>query len=211
MLEHDKGGARAANAPEIQATKARASAAATAGGNYASIVNAAPPNTSAGPLAYIVGAIVVKPKVSGVFRIDLDLGFFDTTAAELVTTALVAEEASAVGTPITMTGGVAAGIDGKAADSTTLAEIPAAAGTGITLAGVSGTPVFLATREQNSVAGADQQQAFNVHGIFALGTGTTKTPATLNEDVVFWVQVSAPAGTIEHMTLQFSVQELAQS
>jgi ribosomal protein L14 len=211
MLEHDKGGARAANAPEIQAVKARASAAATAGGNYATITAATPPNTSAAPAGYIVAAIVVKPKVSGIFRIDLDYCFFDTTAGEDVTTALEANEAAAPGTPITITGGTNAGFEGNAADATTLAEIPAAAGTGLTIGGSAAATHALSSRQQNSVAGANQQQAFGVHGIFCIAGGANKDPATLNEDIVFWLKVTAPAGTLENQTLNFSVQELAQA
>jgi hypothetical protein len=172
-------------------------------GNYVSIVNAFAADTAAGPSNYIIAAIVIKPKATGIFRVNVDLSWSDPNDVE-VQWSLLAAEASVTADPITLTGGTPAAIFGSQADATSLGEITVAPFTPIALVNAA-APVTLAER---TFIATGTTQGFDINGIFSnAGAGTTKVPFTGGVDCVFYLQVSADAGAIGGLKLQFTVQE----
>jgi len=174
-------------------------------GNYASIVDANPTNTAAAPVSTVIAAIILKPEVSGIFRIDADVGYGDSVSED-VTWQLLAAEPAVPATPITLANGTPAAIFGKTAATGSEGEVEAS-GTGIVITG-AGAPVILNDNIIDSTSAVDQTQGYHVSGLFSFsGMGTTKTPFTLGETAVLYLAVSAPAGVIQNMVVQFSAQE----
>jgi len=185
-------------------------------GNYASIVNATPAATPAGPTSYTVAAIVVKPQSSGIFRVNVDIGWFDSGIGDQITWSLLAAEADPTSSNITLTGGTPAAIVGSTADASTTGQVTAGSAP-IGLVNANPTLfVLLSSKQSESETGSGQQQNFDVNGIFSnAGAGTTKVPVpfTLGVDCVFYLQVNTTngegpgVGPIANMKLQFTVQE----
>ncbi len=188
----------------------------TAAGNYVSITGAPATNTATPPLApVIVAAIIVTPKVSGIFRIDARVGYSGTAAGDTPAWALIAaEQAASVGPPITVaSGGTPASFAGKSATAPGDVGDVSDIATGIVLAG-EGAIVGLDAETIPVVAGldADQGQQYQVSGLYMNGHGADpKVPFTLGQTVVFYVQVDNTGGThaggIADMEVAFSVQE----
>jgi hypothetical protein len=187
-----------------------AQGANAADGNYAAIDRGAPANTSPAPPAatYIVGAIVLTPKVSGIFRITAALDFTDNDS-EQVTLTLFAAEPAVPATPITLNGGTPAAQFGSTAAPTSLGETSTVIGTPITVVGGAGAgPKELAVKTVTAVA-MDPAEVV-ITGLFSFSVGgTSKIPFVLGDTCAIYVTVSAPAGTLSAMNLDFSAQELA--
>jgi hypothetical protein len=186
-----------------------------AAGNYVSITDGLPTNTAAPPLApVIVAAIIVTPKVSGIFRINARVGYSGTSAADTPAWGLLAAEQSASGVPITVaSGGAPASFAGDSATAPGNVGDVSNVATGIVLAG-EGAPVGLdaETIEVAPDLTTNQSQQYQVSGLFMNGHGSgAKTPFTLGETVVFYILVDNTGGPhvggIQDMVVAFSVQE----
>ncbi len=176
-------------------------------GNYAAIDDGAPANTSAGPATYVIAAIVLTPRTSGVFRIDVHLSGVDSSSEEVTLNLLGAKE-NVAGTPIVMVGGTAAAQLGNAAGPATTSnggETATAAGTEMSFTGNS-AGVGLSSKHVTAVA----TDPFNIgtSGIFSLSAApATKTPWPLGQTALVYVALTAAAGTLSALTLDFTVQE----
>ncbi len=196
---------------------AAAAAIEEAAGNYVSITDSTVANTAVPPVdPVIVAAIVVTPKVSGIFRIDARVGYSGTAPADTPQWSLSAAEQLAPGTPITVaSGGVAASFAGDSAAAPGNVGDVSNVASGIVLAGQSLVAPTLDAEVIPVVAGldADNGQQYQVSGLFMNGVGAAaKTPFTLGETVVFFITVNnntigPHAGGIQDMLVNFSVQE----
>jgi hypothetical protein len=174
-------------------------------GNYAAIDAASPENTSAAPVAFIVAAIVLTPRTSGIFRVNASLQLVDSSS-EGVTLSLFGAEQAVAGTPITLTGGSAAAQFGSGVvGATSLGEVSTVAGTPIAIVGDTG-PLLLAHKEVTAVA--TDPTTVGTSGLFSYSTGgPTKLPFVLNETCVLYLAVTAAAGTVSAMNVDFTAQE----
>jgi hypothetical protein len=179
-----------------------------AAGNYAAIADGAPANTSTPPTSYVIAAIVLTPKVSGIFRIDVHLTGTDSVSEE-VTLGLLGSQVAVAGTPIVLAGGTAAGQLGSSAGAPSVSnggQVATVPGTPISFTG-EGALQGLSTKRTPAV-GTDPFEV-GTSGIFSLtAPSTIKTPWPIGQTALVYVQVSAPAGQITAMNLDFTVQEV---
>lgn len=184
-------------------------------GNYITVYNPnnssnQPANTSAAPANYIVAVMVFTPLVSGIFDVKLRIGYHDSVA-ETVTWGLTAFLPAAAG-PITVTGGQTGGVFGPTApvSPATSAETSAVAGTQITLGNVGGGTV-VDTYAIPTIAGLEtiqaQQYSFTAIADNGATAGGPASPFPLNLPAAYALRVSAPAGVISGMALDWSVSE----
>jgi hypothetical protein len=175
-------------------------------GNYVSIVNASVADTSAPANNYIIAAIVLKPKVTGIFRVNVDLGWFDQSTGDDVEISLITAEAAVPADPILLGNGVNGAFFGSQVDPTSLGQFAITPGTSMTITN-AGPTTPLASNTVLSEAGIGQQQGFDINGIFSNSNGIGKAPFTIGVDCVFYIQINTDAGAITNMKLQFTVQE----
>lgn len=175
-----------------------------AAGNYAAIDDGAPANSAAAPATYVIAAIILTPQVSGIFRVTANLTLTDS-ASEEVSLILRAAEQAVPATPIALVGGTAAAQLGSTAAAGSIGEVSTVAATPITETG-TGSAKTLATKTVGAVA--TDATTIPISGLFSFSTGgTTKTPFTLDTECVLFLAVTAAAGTLSAMNLEFSAQE----
>ncbi len=175
-------------------------------GNYVTIARGAPANYAT-PTSSIVAAIVATPQASGIFRITASLGVIDS-ASEEVTIFLFGANQAAAGTPITLGGGTNAGKFGSTAGANALAETMTAASTAMTVTG--GTVAKELSTKSVAAIGTDATEV-TITGTYDFSTGGAgaKVPFNIDETCVLYLTLTAAAGTLSGMTLDFAVEELA--
>lgn len=174
--------------------------------------------TMANPSSYFFAAALLKPRLTGIFMVDLDVAWSGNTTADSVTLALVTDT-SASGT-IASANKVAHGVAGIGAYGTNGSDwesVDTNGGAVLTYNGAAfNTSAVTQASEVNATltglltTNGSGQQKFGFHGIVynATPSGTTKTAFTLGNTVAFGVKVSA-TNTITVSSVRMTVRELA--
>jgi hypothetical protein len=177
-------------------------------GNYVTIDAGLPGTpTSAAPASYAIAAIVTTPLASGMFRVTASVTMTDSSS-ELVTLKLFAAEQGVAGTPITLTGGTAAAqLGGGVVPVTTEGQVATATTVPIALVGAT-VAKTLSTKSLQAVA--TDAITISITGIYSFSVGVaSKIPFVLDETCCLYLGVTAAAGAISAMNVDFSVEELA--
>ena len=181
-------------------------AGGAASGNYAAIDRGVPANTSAAPTLFAIAAIVLTPTVSGIFRVNAHVNLTDSSS-ESVTLTLLAAEQGAPGVPITLTGGTPAAQFGTTALAAgdSLGDTSTVSGTPIALVGATAAKT-LAVKTISAVA--TDPTTVGTSGLFSFSVGgTSKIPFVLGETCVLYLALTAAAGTLSGLNVEFSAEE----
>lgn len=186
-------------------------------GNWGQMASTAV-GTMATPTNFFFAAMVLKPRMTGLFRVDIDVSFSTDTTAQPITMVFLTDT-SASGTLASAnkaahgTSGIGAfgtnGFDGETIDTN--------AGATLTYngAGFSTAPATQKSAVTGSLTGllttnGSGTFSFEFNGIVgnAAPTGATKTPFTLGNTVAFALKATAAGGTITVSHVQMTVTEL---
>lgn len=174
--------------------------------------------TMAGQTNFFFVGATLKARMSGIFYVDLDVGWSDGTTADTVTFALISDTAADGAAAVLASANKAAhGVSGFGAFGTRGSDwesVDTNAGASLTFNGAawSTAPITQASEVNPTLTGllSGSAQKFGFHGICynAAPTGTTKTPFTIGNQVAFGVKVTS-TNTITVPTVRLTVRELS--
>jgi hypothetical protein len=163
------------------------------------------------PATSIVAVILVTPKLSGLFDVDVDIGWSDNTNADTVTWRLRKSQVIVAGQVFTVGGTTpaAAGFAGLTAGGGASGFVQTAA-SGMTItnpAGGASAQTNLDSKVFNTLTGllANSDQYYGLHGIVT--AANPGVPFALGKQVALWLDVNA-ADNITIPSLTFNVKEM---
>lgn len=182
-------------------------------GNWVQMVDVTSAATQANPASVFVAAVQLKARLSGIFRVDVDISYNSGTTADVITAALLSDT-SAAGV-IAGANKAAHGVVGLGTFGTAGADAETMDGAGnLTYNGAawSTAPITQRTETAASLTGlltaqASGQLKFSFHGIVHNANGTTKTPFTIGSTVAFGVKFSA-TNTLTFANISMTAFEL---
>lgn len=181
------------------------------GGNWVQGVSTAI-GTQAAPSSVFIAAALLTPRLSGIFEVELDVGWSSGTTADSVTWSLITDTSAsgALAGANNVHHGVA-GFGAYASNDWESSDTNSGAAVTYNGAAFSTAPVTQASEVIPSITGllSGSAQHFSFKGYVdnASPSGTTKTPFTIGNTVAFGVSVSA-SHTITVPTLRMTVREL---
>jgi hypothetical protein len=187
------------------------------GGNWVQATGITGIGTMLTPTNFFFLAAQVKPKTSGIFRVDVDIAFNDDTNAAAITMALISDTVAAGA--LASANKAAHGVKGIGTKTGTLSgdveSIDTNAGAVLTYGGggFATAPIVQKSETYQAVTGVLTAQAnghlkFSFHETVHNAIGTTKTPFTIGQSVAFGVKVTTATGTITVATAAITVTEL---
>lgn len=182
-------------------------------GNWVQMVNVTSAATQANPASVFVAACQLKARLSGIFKVDIDIAFNSGTTGDVITTTFLTDTAAAG--LIAGANKAAHGVVGLGTFGTNGVDAETMDGAGnLTYNGAAWTtaPITHKIDTFASLTGLLTAQAsghlkFSFHGIVHNANATTKTPFTIGNTVGFGVKFSA-TNTLTFGSINMSVTEL---